>query len=176
VRNIGRTLEDGRLDAARRFSKEHDCYVAQARLDEELVAGAVKILRAHGARPHVDASDETLGGESPIQAAQTVRERIAKCGRVVVLMTDRAPRSTWTPWLVGLADGVHKRTRVALFPMLDTGNAEEWAKHECLAIYPRVELHVPSGETDPIFVVVDPADGEHWVLERWLALGKPGRK
>jgi hypothetical protein len=130
---------------------------------------AVEVLVAWGATPYVDQQDATLRSISTnSEKAIRLRRQIESCGRLVLIVTENSKVSHWTPWEVGLADGLHGTQKVAMFP-IKMGD-DDWGMREYLANYPKIEKITFRRDSRPSIAVGDPSDGKYWRFDQWLAL------
>jgi TIR domain len=170
VRRRGRRISEGHVKVAKSLSAETDVFLSYARIDEELIAGAVGLLIDLGATPYVDQSDFVLEalftGKSK---AKLLRERIKQCGRLVLLLTENSVISNWTPWEVGIADGMHGINKVATFPLRQPAGSDDWGLREYLANYPQIQEVTLQGDDVPTKAVSVPGTDKYWRFKTWLS-------
>lgn len=172
LRIRGQRLDERIRKTANRLTPDKDLFLSYSQLDEDLVKGAVSLLADNGAHPYVDKADAVVSTlATPTAKASHFRERIRQCGRLVLMVTENTVLfSNWTPWEVGLADGMFGSVRVATLPVGRQGRDEAWGEKEYLALYPRVERIVFKVGLQPELGVRDPADGLCWRFNEWMSL------
>jgi hypothetical protein len=164
-------LVEGHVKLAKSLRFDTNVFLSHARADEELLNGAIGMLIDIGATPYVDREDHELNALRTNQRkAALLRSRINRCGRLVLLLTEHSIGSHWTPWEVGVADGLHGINRVATLPIKQIRGSDEWGLREYLANYPQIREVTLKGDREPSKIVLDPGDGLYWRFKQWLVL------
>ena len=85
-----------------------------------------------------------------------------------MLATPRSKDSRWIPWELGIGDGVHGPSKVALFPSAESALDFEWAEQEYLGLYRRILFGDHESYEQKIWMVIDHRTREAVALSRWL--------
>src|ERR1700730_13294822 len=143
-------------------------FLSHASAARDLVPGATLILENHGGSVYVDDRDPSVAGSNIVNIADHLRRVIKKTQKFVMLATPRSKDSKWIPWELGLGDGVHGPSEVALFPSAETALDFEWAEQEYLGLYRRILFGDHQSYDKKIWMVIDHRTREAVSLSRWL--------
>jgi len=136
--------------------------------DDDLAAGAVQILENHGGHVYLDHGDPNLSDSDCAAIAEELRNAIRRCKRFVMLATPRSKDSKWIPWELGLGDGVHNPTNVAIFPAAENSFDQDWAEREYLRLYRKIVWGRLEGYEDFLWLVLDMSANTAVKLADWL--------
>jgi TIR domain len=143
-------------------------FLSYSHADRGLLPGVIGLLEDFGAPAYVDFRDDELPPNASVETAQILRNRIENCPRFILAISQNTRRSRWTPWEIGLADGLKGLRRVALFPIVPTATSSPNIDQEYLDTYPFVEYIQLQGEERPDYCVRNPVNGRYWNLRYWL--------
>jgi hypothetical protein len=137
-------------------------FLSHSHADKELVEPAANFLAGLGVELFVDWLDPHMPEVTSGETAKLLKVAIRAYRRFLVLVTERSLASRWVPWELGYADGIKKRSDLAVWPVRDSILAT--APNEYIQIYPRIE-RADSGE----WYVFDPgATTSSLSVRAWL--------
>ncbi|MEW5819624.1 MAG: hypothetical protein AB1782_05485 [Cyanobacteriota bacterium] len=151
------------IDSASDNFNGKSLFLAHSPMDEEYLVGAISFFFGFNCNPYVKKSTSNKN-KSTYDVANDYKTIIKACPKVVVLVSPESIDSQWIPWKLGYAEAIKGWDSVALLPIRDEYDVEEWINDGYLGIYPRV-VH-QYGD----WVVEDPRDKNHWKLYRWLTM------
>jgi hypothetical protein len=154
--------------AAQNQSPQGATFLSHSSKDEELVTGAIRILKNHGASVYVDKKDPTLPPYTNKETASTLRTRIGQAGKFVLLASTNSQESKWVPWELGLADGRKSMSQIALFPAVDNANETSWTSWEYLGLYDRIVYGKHKEYKENIWMVLNVETNTATELSAWL--------
>ena len=146
----------------------HTVFLSHSSKDDDLVPGAILILKNHGATVYADHDDPSLAGADCAAIADNLRTVIHTCKKFVMLATPRSKDSKWIPWELGLGDEARKPSNVALFPSAETAVEMQWAEQEYLGLYQRIVWGRIEGEDKERWLVWDHRHNVAQPLGEWL--------
>jgi hypothetical protein len=170
-RKWGAELEQsGRVlvERAARRSPEHATFLSHSSKDADILPGVVRILENHGAAVYIDKKDPALPPYTTRNTASTLRSRIGKCKKFVLLASNNSKDSRWVPWELGLADGYKNPRNVAIFPSVDSQQNTSWTEWEYLGIYDRIVWGDLQGHQKKVWMVLNQEDNSATQLSDWL--------
>ena len=154
--------------AARTRSPVGATFLSHSSKDDELVAGAITILRNHGALVYIDSKDPTMPPTTSHITASKLKERIQQSGRFVLLATENSRESKWVPWELGAADGFKGVPNIAIFPAVESRSDFAWTKWEYMGLYRRIVWGRHKDYQKDIWMVLDHHNNTATELRRWL--------
>ncbi len=153
---------------ARTRSVLNATFLSHSSKDKELVAGAMKILREHGALVYIDSVDPEMPPYTTEETAAKLKERIRQSKKFVLLATANSKESKWVPWELGAADGYKGIPNIAIFPAVDGKTDISWTKWEYMGLYRRIVWGDHKSYQKPIWMVLDHERNEATELRAWL--------
>jgi hypothetical protein len=126
-----------RRDAEQR-SPVNATFLSHSSKDDELVVGAIRILKNHGANVYVDKVDPEMPPYTTKETARLLKTRISQAKRFVLLATGNSKNSNWVPWELGIADSSKGLRNIALFPAVDARSDTSWTTWEYMGLYKRI--------------------------------------
>lgn len=103
-----------------------------------MVAGAITVLRNHGASVYIDSKDPAMPPTTSHVTTAKLKERIQQSGRFVLLATENSRESKWVPLELGAADGFKGVPSIAIFPAVEFRNDFAWTKWEYMSLSRRI--------------------------------------
>lgn len=167
LREWAATAETGMLKEASDLQGKNT-FFSHSSKDDDKVAGAIRILRNHGARVYVDHYDPLNKTDDCTAIAAHVRSVISACRKFVLFATPQSIDSKWMPWELGLADGVRSHSNAAIFPAADRAFEQDWAQQEYLALYRKIVWGKLTGYEKALWLVWDPIRNEAEPLGDWI--------
>jgi len=143
-------------------------FLSHSSKDEELVAGAIRVLENHGAKVYVDEIDPEMPPYTSEETAVLLKMRIRDTSRFVLLASKNSKESKWVPWELGIADGVKTPSKIALFPASDSSFDKSWASWEYLGLYDRIVWGKLEGYQKEVWMVIDEKRNTGIELGKWL--------
>jgi hypothetical protein len=153
-------------EASRREGKT--VFLSHSSADHDLLPGVIRILEVHGGRVYIDERDPELPKGDFAETADRLRTAVHQCQRFVLFVTEKTKGSTWIPWELGLSDGHHGPSRVALFPSAEKQYEQSWAEEEYLGLYQRI-IWGNFKDQKPEWLVLDHRKNSALRLRQWLA-------
>jgi len=144
-------------------------FLSHSSKDQELVAGAARILSNHGTFVYIDEIDPTMPPYTSEETARILKRRIRETSRFVLLASDNSKDSKWVPWELGIADGFKNTSEIALFPASETANNKSWASWEYLGLYSKIVWGDMEGYNKPLWMVLDENTNRGTPLTKWLS-------
>ena len=143
-------------------------FLSHSSKDEDLVVGAMQVLKNHGARVYIDKIDPEMPPYTNHETAALLKRRISQTRRFVLLATENSKESNWVPWELGVADGYKGIGKIALFPASDTMYDKAWASWEYLGLYRRIVWGRLEGYSDSLWMVQNEKENTAIALRDWL--------
>lgn len=172
LRNFGANLDDevrrSILKEARDRSPNGATFLSHSSKDTEFLAGAVRILRNHGAAVYVDKKDDALPPFTNRDTARILRDRITSASKFVLLATPSSKSSKWVPWELGISDGRNRSRNIAIFPGVESSHETTWTETEYLGLYDRVVYGGLEGESTDVWMVWNQEANEAIELSKWI--------
>lgn len=166
--NMG-AVETARVQkAAASRSPAGSTFLSHSSKDDDLVAGAIRVLENHGAKVYVDEIDPEMPPYTTEKTAGLLKTRIRDTSRFVLLASKNSKESKWVPWELGIADGVKGTSKIALFPASDSSYDKAWASWEYLGLYDRIVWGKLDGYQKEVWMVLDEIHNTGVELRRWL--------
>jgi len=163
------TVEATRLrKVAASRSLEGSIFLSHSSKDDDLVAGAIRVLENHGANVYVDEIDPEMPPYTTEETAALLKTRIRDTSRFVLLASKNSKESKWVPWELGIADGVKGVSKIALFPASDSSYDQTWASWEYLGLYDRIVWGRHENYQKEIWMVLNEKKNAATELSRWL--------
>ena len=144
-------------------------FLSHSSKDEDLVAGAIRVLENHGATVYVDEIDSEMPPYTSEKTASLLKTRIRDTSRFVLLASKNSKDSRWVPWELGIADGVKTPSKIALFPASDAPHDKSWASWEYLGLYDRIVWGKLEGYSSSVWMVLDEKRNTAIELSKWLS-------
>jgi TIR domain len=143
-------------------------FLSHSSKDDDLVAGAIRILEDHGAKVYVDEIDPEMPPYTSDKTAELLKTRIRETSRFVLLASKNSKESKWVPWELGIADGEKGMSKIALFPASDSSYEKAWASWEYLGLYRRIVWGGHQSYNGNIWMVLDEKKNTATELSKWL--------
>lgn len=143
-------------------------FLSHSSKDDELVAGAIRVLEGHGAIVYTDKKDPTLPPYTNKETASTLKARIHQANKFVLLASKNSKESKWVPWELGIADGNKSLDRIALFLAVEGQHDTAWTSWEYMGLYRRIVWGDLSGYEKRVWMVLDEKANTATELSRWL--------
>jgi len=143
-------------------------FLSHSSADQEYIVGAIRLLNNHGAQVYIDKKDQSLPPYTNSKTAQTLKERIKKSDRFVLLASENSKNSRWVPWELGLADGFKGTRKIAIMPALDDAKKTSWTEWEYLGIYEKVVWGKLRNQPKPRWLVWNKEKNTARTLAKWL--------
>tara|TARA_R110002049_G_scaffold2823_15_gene22916 strand:+ start:2638 stop:3192 length:555 start_codon:yes stop_codon:yes gene_type:complete len=143
-------------------------FLSHSSRDDDLVVGAIRILKNHGAAVYVDEKDPEMPPYTSDETAALLKTRIKETKRFVMLASKNSKGSRWVPWELGCADGYKGLDRIALFPALDEVSDTAWTSSEYLGLYRRIVWGNLEGHEAPLWMVWNQKNDTATRLRDWL--------
>ncbi|MBU2984890.1 toll/interleukin-1 receptor domain-containing protein [Saccharophagus degradans] len=146
--------------------ENYDIFLSHSYQDARIVKHIRDMLVAKNYKVYVDwLEDKHLErGEVTGHTATVLRNRMNRCGSLIYLTSSAAEASVWMPWELGYMDA--KTGRVAVAPILEDDEDEEFAGREYLGIYPYLDL---SGDS----FFIQRSKDKYIDFPRWMAGENP---
>ncbi|MEP2734818.1 MAG: toll/interleukin-1 receptor domain-containing protein [Erythrobacter sp.] len=126
------------VTASQNSYKTYDDFLCHSHADKQLVLGVKKLLEQAGRSVFVDwiVSPNPPGTKVTASNANSVRNAMQKCRRLVYLHTKNSSVSKWCPWELGYFDALGKSgNRIALVAITRSATAGQ----EYLDLYPQLD-------------------------------------
>lgn len=163
------TAETARVrKAAASRSLTGSTFLSHSSKDDDLVAGAIRVLEGHGGKVYVDEIDPEMPPYTSEKTAELLKTRIRDTSRFVLLASKNSKESKWVPWELGIADGEKGMSKIALFPASESRYDQAWASWEYLGLYRRIVWGSHQNYQDNIWMVLNERDNTATELSRWL--------
>lgn len=163
------TAETARVrKAAASRSLVGSTFLSHSSKDDDLVAGAIRVLENHGAQVYVDEIDPEMPPYTSEKTAALLITRIRDTSRFVLLASKNSKESKWVPWELGIADGIKGTPKIALFPASDSSYDKAWASWEYLGLYDRIVWGKLEGYQKEVWMVIDENNNTGTELRKWL--------
>lgn len=148
------------------FEENYDIFLSHSYEDARIVKRIRDMLVAKGHKVYVDwLEDKHLDrGEVTGHTATVLRNRMNRCNSLIYLTSMAAESSVWMPWELGYMDA--RTGRVAVAPILEDEEDEEFAGREYLGIYPYLDL---SGDS----FFIQRSKDKYIGFPRWMAGENP---
>jgi hypothetical protein len=143
-------------------------FLSHSSKDEDLVVGAIELLRNHGATVYVDTVDPAMPPTTNKETAAVLKRRIGQARRFVLLASENSKASTWVPWELGIADGCKGMSHIALFPAVDLGRDAQWRSWEYMGLYNCIVWGGLQGREGNLWMVWDQVQNSATELSEWL--------
>ena len=154
--------------AAASRSLEGSTFLSHSSKDDDLVAGAIRVLENHGAKVYIDEIDPEMPPYTSEKTAGLLKTRIRDTSRFVLLASKNSKESKWVPWELGIADGVKDTSKIALFPASDSSYDKAWASWEYLGLYDRIVWGKLENYQKEVWMVIDEKKNTATELSKWL--------
>lgn len=108
--------------------------------DAKEVEGFIEVLENLGAKVYIDSIDNKMPGQTSGETAVRLKEVIKFTDKFILLATEKAIKSYWCNWELGLGD-IHKYIEhIAILPIKDKGVSDNnYIGNEYLQIYPSID-------------------------------------
>jgi hypothetical protein len=143
-------------------------FLSHSSEDDALIPGIKLILENHGALVYTDDEDESLPDNPTPETAAILKSNIKRCPKFVVFVTQNGKNSKWIPWELGLADGIHSSSQVAIFPSAENQFDQNWSEREYLGLYHRIVFGDHDGYKEQIWMVIDHRTKAAIPLANWI--------
>ena len=153
---------------AKRRSPNGSTFLSHSSKDEELVDGAIAVLKGHGATVYIDEIDPDMPPYTNTETAEKLKQRIDQCKKFVMLASKNSKGSTWVPWELGIADGKKDLNRVAIFSAVENQSDTSWVSWEYLGLYHQIMWADLQGHDKPLWIVLNRRRNTGTPLSEWL--------
>ena len=143
-------------------------FLSHSSKDEELLVGAITLLKNHGGNVYIDEADPEMPTHTSEETANTLKNRIQQAKKFVLLATENSKNSNWVPWELGFADGAKGIEKIALFPAVENQRRTLWTSSEYMGLYNKIVFGSLRGHDEPLWLVWDEATDTAYTLEYWL--------
>jgi len=144
-------------------------FLSHSTKDDELVDGAILILRNHGAIVYLDKVDPEMPPYTNDETAETLKTRISQCNKFVLLASKNSKESHWVPWELGIADGEKGMGKIAVFPAVESPLDTNWTTWEYIGIYRKIIFANLEGFDKPLWIVWNKKENSGVALSIWLS-------
>lgn len=168
LRRIGSEVDAPRLIKEASSSLGKSVFLSHSSADDDMLAGAIRILEGHGGRVYVDRKDVALLQMDIFAIAERLRAAVRVCRKFVLLVTPRSKGSAWIPWELGLGDARNGDDNVSLFPSAESASEQTWSEQEYLGLYQRIIWGDFAGKTKSQWIVLNHRTNTGTPLEDWL--------
>ena len=137
-----------RLDEARSsipdpyysYQSKTTVFISHKHDELEDLQGLIGFLESnYNVKAYIDSRDPSLPRITSAATAQTIKQRIEKCDRFILLATNGAIESKWCNWELGFGDAKKYKNKIALFLMKPASSSEYLYKgREYMKIYPYI--------------------------------------
>jgi len=145
-----------------------DVFLSHSSADKAVLPQVIGFLEQFGAKVYIDKADKELPQKTSAETGMKLKEQIARCPKFIVLVTANSKNSRWIPWELGIADEKKKLPNVALLPDVGNQSNAEWPEQEYLGLYPRIVLENFTGQTTPVWMVLEHHTNTGIELGQWL--------
>jgi len=95
-----------------------------------------------GVKVYIDSRDPSLPKKTSGETAKSIKDRIKKCDRYILLATNGAIDSKWCNWELGIGDGSKFPDKLAIFPFKPINSSDSTYKgNEYMEIYPYITCY-----------------------------------
>jgi len=144
-------------------------FLSHSSKDDKILSPVIKILEDHGGHVYVDKKDKRLPEVVSEETAETLRQTIRQCNKLVILVSTNTKDSRWVPWELGIGDEAKKVSNVAIFPVVEKTYESYWAEQEYLGLYRRILRGKFKGKTSEEWMVLDHKSNTAVSLSYWLS-------
>jgi hypothetical protein len=108
--------------------------------DLDDLGGVISFLEnEYGVKVYIDSRDPSLPKRTSGETAKSIKDRIKKCDRYILLATNGAIDSKWCNWELGIGDGAKFPDKIAIFPIKPKiSNDSAYKGNEYMEIYPYI--------------------------------------
>lgn len=159
--NVRKSAASSTLGAAATF-------LSHSSKDQDLVVGAARILKGHGAMVYTDEVDPEMPPYTTMATANLLKQRIRQAKRFVLLASSNSKESRWVPWELGVADGYKGLDHIALFPAAENAHERAWTSWEYLGLYRRIVWGDLQDHDEKLWMVLDERENKATPLDSWL--------
>ncbi|TAY75146.1 toll/interleukin-1 receptor domain-containing protein [Rhizobium ruizarguesonis] len=152
-------------------SPEGAIFLSHSSKDQDLLGPVIRLLERYGATVYVDKKDDSLPPYTNRKTALSLKDRIKKSKKFIVLTSVQSKESRWVPWELGLADGYLTTKNTAILPAVDSKDDYKWAEREYFSIYDRISFGRLEGYEAPVHKVRNQEKLTATELSKWLAKG-----
>lgn len=147
--------------------------------DIEEAKGVISLLQSFGCKVYIDSMDKSMPTRTSTDTAIKIKEIIKHCDKFILVATEKAIKSYWCNWELGIGD-VHKYIKhIALIPIKERNTSDNnYIGNEYLQLYPKIDYEngtsqYKNGNTIPRgYYVCQPkkSDGSYNLkpLKEWL--------
>jgi len=164
------TDSDGFLKhAALKFSesREYDIFLSHSYLDKDEIVSIISIIEDLGFSVYIDWIEDKQLDRSEVtqETADILRKRMNQCKSLLFATSQNSPDSKWMPWELGYFDGL--KGKVAILPIVDEANQNEYAGQEYLGLYYYVtfDVNITSGQMD---LWINKNSNVYTIFKRWI--------
>lgn len=138
-------------------------FLSHSHDDKELARGLKNHLASFGINLYIDWEDTDMPEITSRETAEKIKARIGKMQIFLLLATERALKSRWVPWEVGVADTLKRPDNILVVPVADSTG--KFSGNEYLQLYKR--LIIADNNQSAIFQPNKTTGGV--LLREWLS-------
>lgn len=154
--------------AKKSLNQAFDVFLSHSSKDKDILPSIINFISQYGVNVYIDKSDVELPRKTSPETGEILKNRIQKAKKFIVLVSENSKDSKWIPWELGIADEKKKIENVALLPSVQSSSQSNWPEQEYLGLYPRIVLETFSGQTTPVWMVLDHHSNTGIELGQWL--------
>lgn len=140
-------------------------FLSYRRKDFGYIKPIIGLLNAQGVSIYIDYLDDSLPATPDHTTASTLRERLKKCKKFILLATPNSKDSVWMPWELGMGDGFIGHEHTLVLPLLTSENY--WDEREYYKVYGYIKEGESTDKTRKDWAVFYPNGNALW-LKDWL--------
>lgn len=141
--NFETCLENSRSFDNKNYVYDHNkplIFLSHRHAELEDLKGVIGKLQYLGADVYIDSNDKKMTGRTSGKTAELIKVALEKCDKFILLATDKAIKSFWCNWELGLGDKSKYPDHIAILPMKERGVSDkEYKGNEYLQIYPFID-------------------------------------
>lgn len=143
-------------------------FLSHSSKDENKLPSVVNFLEKFGVNVYVDKNDNGLPRKTSPETGTKLKERIYKCDKFIVLISENSKDSKWIPWELGIADVEKTLRNIALLPSVASLEKPDWAKQEYMGLYDRITYGGHKNYNGDIWMVHNHFQNTATELGKWI--------
>jgi hypothetical protein len=184
ARSAGRSVAERRSASADKVlrglsesysvEKDYDIFLSHSFSDAELILGVWQLFSSRGYSVYVDWIVDPVLDRSNVtkSTALKLRQRMRSCRCLLYASSEYSSNSRWMPWELGYFDGF-KSNKVAVLPLVESSQTEDYRGQEYLGLYPYVSLAEIAGKSSEGLVFwVNDSSSVYVGFDAWMKGGK----
>lgn len=170
IKNYGDGTVEFRQKNWERYVKQYKTtvFLSHSHQDKDIVGSVVNFLLNIGILVYVDWLDPEMPQITSGVTATKIKDKIDKCDRFVVLVTEKSRESKWVPWEVGYADAKKSPENIGVLVVKRYSYTEdsEFDGIEYMQLYRRIKPgHLEDKRYPSIF---EPGQTTGHILGSWM--------